>query len=172
MNYFKTTYNYLILGLRTTFFLFFILLLIALICLAPELLESEDYSFKTWSGLSCGIFLLNLLTFRFGKLLKTQRNNLIIKDKKIIIQDTIFKTEKVYELNEIKGFSLSKYPTKIWNFKEIIIYVKNGDKIEFPQFLYLNFKDFKTSFENYGLAFLGFEEYSWKFLDKRNYKYE
>ena len=140
--------------------------------MTPELLKSDNYSFKTWLGLSCGLFLFLILTYRFGKLVKTQRKNLIIQDKCVFIRDTVFNTEKVYNLYDIKGFSLTKYPTKIWTFKEIIIYMKNGDKIELPQFLYLNFKDFKDAFEICGLEYLGFEEYSWKFLDSRHYKYE
>lgn len=86
--------------------------------------------------------------------------------------DAVSKKQHVISKAAIKGFSLSKYPTRIWNFDEVIIYLSNGNKIELPQYLYWNFKEIKPAFESNGIPFLGFERFRWKFLDSRHYEFE
>lgn len=117
-------------------------------------------------------FLLIFSCYRFLKLLRTQRNILIFEKNHLKIIDAVFKTERAIHTSEIKGFSLTTYPTKGWDFKEILIYLSNGEKIELPQFLYWNFKDIKPGLELNGLRFLGFEKFRWKFFDSRHYEFD
>ena len=117
-------------------------------------------------------FLVIFLCYRFLKLLRTQRKILSFENNYLKVIDAIFKSERLIDKSEIKGFSLTTYPTKVWDFKEILIYLTTGEKIELPQFLYTNFKDIKSEFERKGLKFLGHERFRWKFLDSRYYQFD
>lgn len=86
--------------------------------------------------------------------------------------DAITKKANTISKAEVKGFSLSKYPTKMWDFDEVILHLKNSDKIELPQFLYWNFKEIKPSLGANGVTFLGPEPFRWKFLDSRHYQFD
>lgn len=173
MEDFKPKYNFIILVLR----LFFLLLFIGLFAgfcwyTAPNLLQSDQPLYRKVIGIPLGALLLLFLIYRFVKILSTQRNVFHFEDGDLILTDAITKNRKAIRKSEIKGFSLSNYPTKAWNFKEIIIYCHSGTKIELPQFLYLNFKEIKPYFEDNNLTFLGFEPFQWKFLDSRYYQFD
>ena len=173
MTTFRTKYNYLILALRFAFILFFIALFIGF-CLyaAPKLLQSEQPLYRKFIGIPLGTFLLLFLIYRFAKILSTQRNTFHFEGSDLILTDAITKRRKIIPKSQIKGFSLTNYPTKAWNFKEILIYFHSGTKIELPQFLYLNFKEMKQYFEDNDLTFLVFELLIWKFLDSRHYQFD
>ncbi len=101
-----------------------------------------------------------------------ERNNLFLEEKDIILKDAVNSKEKRIPKNKVKGFSTTTYNTRAWNFKSLILYLANGDKIEFPQFLYWNFKDFKVALEENNIQYLGHEPYRWKWFDKRHYQYD
>ena len=173
MRDFKTKYNYLVFGLRLLFFLFSIALFLGFIFYAaPKVIQREDFGIKLFIGLLAALFLAIFLPYRFGKLLLTQRNILAFEDGCLIVTDAILKKQYVVSNYEIKGFSLSKYPTKIWDFDEVVIYLNNGNKMELPQFLYWNFKDIKPAFDDNDVMFLGHEPFRWKFLDSRHYQFD
>ena len=173
MENFRTKYNYLIFGLRVVFFLFFAgLLFVFLFYAAPRMLQDKSFDFKTFIGLLAGLFLFLFLPYRFGKLLVTQRDVLSFENEEFQLIDAITGKKHSISVHELKGFSMTKYPTKVWDFKEIILYFNNGRKIELPQFLYLNFREIKPAFESNGLRFLGIEPFRWKFLDSRHYHFD
>jgi len=173
MGTFTTKYNYLILGLRSIFFLFFVGLFVGFFAYSvPKFIDEREFSFKMIVGMVAATFLVMFLCYRFLKLLRTQRKVLVFENDHLKVTYAIFKTERIIHKSEIKGFSLTTYPTKVWNFKEILIYLTNGEKIELPQFLYWNFKDFKSGLESNELKFLGFERFRWKFLDSRYYQFD
>lgn len=173
MRDFKTRFNYLLLGLRALFFLFFVALFLGLIFYAaPKIIRSDDFGIRLFIGLLAALFIAIFLPYRFGKLLLTQRNVLSFKNGDLILTDAILNKRIVISKKEIKGFSLSKYPTKVWDFHELIVYLANGNKIELPQFLYWNFKELRPAFEENGLSFLGYERFRWKFFDSRYYQFD
>jgi len=173
MKVFKLKYNYLIFGLRLLSFIFFLTLFFGLIFIvAPKTLQSNNLNFKIFIGLLAGLFLAAFFIYRFAKLLLTQRNILTFVDGQLKRSDAIIKKESIINVEDIKGFSLTRYPTRVWNFKEIIIYLNSGEKIELPQFLYWNFSDIKKKLESNGLVFLGGEPFRWRFPDRRYYKFE
>jgi hypothetical protein len=90
----------------------------------------------------------------------------------MLIKDALTGKQKQLKLSHIKGFSITKYPTRLRDFDEIILYLKNRKKIEMPQFLYWNFKDIQRGFQENGLRFLGHEPYTSNFFDSRHYHFD
>jgi hypothetical protein len=80
-------------------------------------------------------------------------------------------TKTIYE-NEIKGFSSSIIPYRIWDFKQIIIYLKDGSKINLMQFAYFNFKEIKPCLLEKKYNYLGHEPYIWKWINSRVYRFD
>lgn len=145
MEIFETKYNYLVLALRVLFFLFVIALFIGFATFViPKAINGRQFGFKSILGMIAATFLLVFLFLRFLKLLINQRNILTFGADHLRVIDAVFKNEKIINNSDIKGFSLSRYPTRFWNFKEVVIYLTNGKKIELPQFLYWNYKKYKT----------------------------
>ena len=89
-----------------------------------------------------------------------------------MITDLILFKRRVLRREDIKGFSLSEYPLRGINFKSILLYLYNGQKVELPQFLFLNFKQLTRSLQESGIKFLGEEPYIWKWIDSRYYKFD
>lgn len=173
MTYFKTKFNYIIFGLRLIFFLFFVVLFFVLLYkVIPKLSSDTTIDFKIVIGLFAALFLFTFLPYRFGKLLIRERNDIILSDNCLVLKDSVTGKEKLYDIGVIKGFSTTIYKTRIWDFKEIIFYFNNGDKLHFPQFLYWNFKDIKPSLIDNGIKYLGHEPYRWKWFDTRHYLFD
>ena len=173
MKSFKTRFNYLLFAIRGLAFLFFLaFLFIFIFLIIPGLIESGNPS-KKFIAIPLGLLLVIYFIYRFGKLLSSQRSIASIDNKgTILLKDALTGKRNMLHASDIKGFSMSKYPTKFSDFKEIILYLKNGKKIEMPQFLYWNFKEIKPAFEENGLKFLGHEPYTWKFFDSRHYHFD
>ncbi|MNR26767.1 hypothetical protein D3C85_1440030 [compost metagenome] len=112
------------------------------------------------------------LTYHFADVILKQSNSFIIEEQNIFKISILFGKKELIKANQIKGFSTSEYPIKIWNFKSIILYLENGKKIELPQFLYFNFNEIENQFIEKSIRKLGHEKYKWKFFDSRYYKYE
>ena len=123
-------------------------------------------------GIPAGLFILGFFVYRFVKLLLTERMNILLENDQLILKDALTSALKNFDKKEIKGFSSSIYQTKIWNFKAIIIYFTNETKIEFPQFLYWNFKEIKSELESNDITYLGEEPYRWKWFDTRYYLFD
>lgn len=173
MDNFTTKYNYLVFGLRLIMFLFLLGTLCGFIFyVMPKLAKEPEISIKIIIGSFAGLFLTIFLPYRFGKAILTQRNILTLNDDALVVNDALWKKEYVIEKSRIKGFSVSTYPTRFWDFKEIIVYFHNGDKMELPQFLYWNFKDISPTFTANNLVFLGNERFRWKFFDSRYYQFD
>jgi len=171
MKSFKSKYNYLILFLRVAGLIFFAFLFTFSLKMTPELLEAEKYSFKSIFGMGAFLFGMGFLGYLFGKLVFIQRIILHIENHNLKIIYAITRTKKDLKAKDIKGFSVSVYPIKVWNFKSIILYFENGQKAELPQFLYFNFKKIPEALESLDIKNFGHEPFRWKGLDSRHYKY-
>src|SRR5262245_55675624 len=75
METFKTKYNYLVLGLRLLFFLFFVALLIGFFLYSvPKFIDERKFKANMIVGMIAVTFLVIFLCYRFFKLLRAQRN--------------------------------------------------------------------------------------------------
>jgi hypothetical protein len=97
---------------------------------------------------------------------------MIITHEMVVIKDHLLFRSSALGQAEIKGFSLSEYPIRLKGVQSILLYLINGQKIEFPQFLFLNFRKLTTALEESGIPFLGEEPYIWKWIDSREYKFD
>jgi hypothetical protein len=171
MKILKTKFNYLILIGRIFFTSFFLLL--SFLAFYTAYLELNGNGFSVMI-LFAFIFLLILiyLIYHFADLIINQSYNIFIC-KTSISKVSIFNSRKrSFDFNQIKGFSTSDYPIKIWTFKSIIVYLNSGEKIEIPQFLYFNFKAIEEVLINNAVKNFGYEEFKWKSFNLRYYKFE
>jgi len=173
MTNFRSKFNYLVFGLRLLFFILFVgLFFVFVFKVAPSFYADNKLGVKLILGLLAGLFLTIFLPYRFGKLLLKERSNIILENGQLILKDAITSKERYLEKTDLNGFSTTIYQTKAWNFKSIIFYFSNGDKLEFPQFLYWNFKDIKETLVENNVKYLGHEPYRWKWFDTRQYMYD
>ncbi|NTS44019.1 hypothetical protein HRG84_24280 [Flavisolibacter sp. BT320] len=173
MTDFKTKFNYIVFGLRLLFFIFFVgLFFVFVFKAAPAFYNDNAFGVKLVAGLLAGFFLTTFLPYRFGKILLKERNDIIIQDGKLTLEDAITRKQRHIDKNQLLGFSTTVYETKAWNFKSMIFYFTDGDKIEFPQFLYWNFKDIKQMLIDNDIKYFGHEPYRWKWFDTRHYYFD
>lgn len=95
-----------------------------------------------------------------------------ITDNEILEYNYLKFSTRIIKKDDIKGFSASVVPYNIWDFKQFIIYLKGGTKIDIMQFEYFNFSDVDIILIKKGYDFLGVEPYEWKWFDRREYKYD
>ena len=115
--------------------------------------------------------LVSLICFKLWRAIWTERFNLALLDGQVIIKDKLLFRSTILLPEDIKGYSLSEYPIR-FKVRSILFYLNNGKKIEFPQFLFFNFKKLIKALEPHGIKFLGEEGYYWKWVDSREYKYD
>ncbi len=172
MIFFYTKINYLVILGRALFSIFFLLLSLTIILNFPDFIEVENSNFGFIIGTILFLFVVLFLFYRFGKSFLHESNVLIFENNGVTKKNLILRKSVILRFTEIKGFSTSNYPTKIWNYKSIIIYLRSGEKIEIPQFLYFNFKDISFELEKAGIKRFGHEKFRWKFFDSRYYDFE
>lgn len=171
MRSFKTRFNYLILVGRFILMLFFGTLSVFLMYLIIEKLKLQGYSNEVLP-LALFNFILLYLTYHFIVIIYNQSYNFEIEEHKIFKISIFSGKKELLKTDQIKGFSTSIYPIKVWNFKSIILYLKNGKKLEMPQFLYFNFNEIENKLIENSVTKLGHEKYKWKFFDSRHYEFE
>lgn len=161
--YFKSKYIYIIFIIRILFLIFLITCLV-FICTK----EISNLNIVMVS------IILGFFIYYFCRIVYKQRFQLIYSETGLAFFDFIFRKE-INAVENVKGFSLSMYGNRgIYRYtKTIIFYCSSGDKIEFPQFLYWNFKEIVHFLEQEKLIpFLGEEPYHWKNLFSRKYHYD
>jgi hypothetical protein len=117
-------------------------------------------------------FVCSIATFKFSRAVWTERFSMVITHDQVMIKDKLFFKSSILRHDEIKGFSLAEYPIRIRGVRSILLYLVDGHKIEFPQFLFFNFKNLAGALEESGIPFLGEEPYIWKWVDSRIYKFD
>lgn len=173
MTDFKSKYIYPIFVLR----LIFLIALAGAVSLfafigVPALLKQHSI-LKAVGLISFGVLLFGYLVIIMGKSTLTQRYSVLIINRQTMLHDNIFGRNILLD-ESFKGFSISSYGDKgaVYDFKTLIFYFSNGNKIELPQFLYTNFKDIMPSLKEQKVNFLGHEPYKWKNLISRHYYFE
>lgn len=112
------------------------------------------------------------MNFKLIRAIYRERFTMKIEAGTLFVTDVLRFKKRALAAADIKGFSLSEYPLRGFKFKSILVYLKNGEKLEFPQFLFLNFRKLAQCLEQNGIRFLGNEPYVWKWIDSRYYKYD
>lgn len=102
----------------------------------------------------------------------TKTKNYIITDQTIQEFNLLTFRSRTIPKSDIKGFSTSIIPYRIWDFKQVIIYLTDGTKIDLMQFTYFNFKKIKPTLLDKKYNYLGQEPYIWKWFNSRVYKYD
>jgi hypothetical protein len=148
-------FNYVFFVIRILFVLAWSALGIVLLYMLPGE-ESQKHDLSGVIGIMAAfLFVFGLFTFKFWRAIWTERFGMIITRDEVIIKDHLCFKTSILRPDEIKGFRLSQYPIRIKGVKSIFLCLKDGRKIEFPQFLFLNFKKMAAALEECGIAFLG-----------------
>jgi len=170
MNDFKTYFNPFVAIGRLAFSIFFC----GLTCLLIYLMfrDFKINGLKQYLTILLGVTIFGTVFQIFFKAFITTTKNYLITDKTIEEFNLLTFSRKTIYKDDIKGFSTSKVPYRIWNFKQIIIYLKDGTKISLMQFAYFNFKKIKPILVDKKYNYLGHEPYIWKWFDSRVYRYD
>ena len=170
MENFKTYFNPIIPIGRLIFALFFLSLFIMMFYALFR--DFQTSGFKEYLMIFLGIVFFGAVAEMFITPFLTATKNYAIDDR--VIKEFNFLTfeAKVIPKEMVKGFSTSKIQYRIWNFKQIIIYLKDGSKIDLMQFAYFNFKEIKPLLIEKGYPYLGHEPYVWKWPNSRRYQYD
>ena len=153
------------------FSIFFAGLSLTIIYLIIENLKLKGFSSDIIFEIIFNIIMI-YLTYHFFIPIIKQSNNLIIEEGNIYKVSILCGKKELLKKNDIKGFSTSEYPLKIWTFKSIILYLQNGQKVEFPQFLYFNFNEIENILIENSIRNFGYEKHKWKSITSRHYEFE
>ena len=127
--------------------------------------------------IALGVFIFSYLLLMLGFAIWQHRFILIVRNGEVFLKDIILNRFEVTGDN-IMGYSTSKYGNRgayngpISDFKTLLIYFKDGRVIEFPQFLYANFKLIPEILNASGIKYLGNEPFKWKNLISRKYYFK
>ena len=173
MTDFKSKFIYPIFVLRLLMLLALIGAFSLFIYYGVPSLTNQHSGIKGIGLISIGLLMFGYLIIVLGKSTLTQRYSVSIINGKTMLRDNIFGRHLSLD-EDFKGFSISSYGDRkaIYDFKTLIFYFTNGQKIELPQFLYSNFKDIMPSLAEQSIKFLGHEPYKWKNLFSRDYNFE
>ena len=172
MNEFKPTFNFIIpifrllaiiiIGWFTAHFHFVIL----------AKLINKGLDFKT----IISILIIELIVFMFGfsfiKGFLTQTRNFVFSNRGIEQINFLNFSKQHIQKSDILGYSTSDVRYRIKTFKQIIIYLRNGKKIEIIQFCYKNFRFIEVSLIHNEYHYFGYEPHKWKWFDSRYYQFE
>jgi hypothetical protein len=165
-------FNYPVFILRMLFEAVFLVLGIVALVLGPSH-WSENHDLSGVIGITVAFaVLLFYINFKFLRAIWTERFGIRFETGSLIITDHLLLKRRVLRGDDIKGFSLSEYPLRGMKVKSILLYLSSGKKVEFPQFLFFNFKSLSPSLQESGITFLGEEPYIWKWVDSRYYKFD
>lgn len=139
-----------------------------------NLLENKTSEFDFFHVMGLTIYLLFVclvifhLTYFFSFYLKL----LIIKDEDL----SVFELNKVkvtrLKMNDIKGYSKSEvyFGKYLWKSKSIIVYFKNGKKVEFVNAFVMKLNGLEEELKTNRIKYFGFESYQTG-LFYREYKF-
>jgi len=170
MNEFKTYFNPLVPIGRLAFSIFFG----GLTCFIIYLLfrDFKTNGIKEYLYMLLGATVFGAIFQMFFKAFITRTKNYLITNQTIEEFNILTLKTKTIHKDDIKGFSTSKIPYRIWDFKQVIFYLKDGTKIDIMQFAYFNFRKIKPTLIDKKYNYLGDEPYIWKWFNSRVYRYD
>src|SRR5690606_10659624 len=157
MNEFKTYFNPLVPIGRLAFSIFFG----GLTCFIIYLLfrDFKTNGIKEYLYMLLGATVFGAIFQMFFKAFITRTKNYLITNQTIEEFNILTLKTKTIHKDDIKGFSTSKIPYRIWDFKQVIFYLKDGTKIDIMQFAYFNFRKIKPTLIDKKYNYLGDEPY-------------
>lgn len=170
MNDFKTFFNPLVPIGRVFFAISFIGLLGMMIYFLY--VDFETNGLEKYVGFLIGLPLFLAVSYLFFGEFINKTKNYLITDNYIVAFNLLTRRKKVINKDDIMGFSTSKVPYRMYDFKQIIVYLKDGTKIDIMQFAYFNFKKIQPVLIEKGYPYLGHEKYRWKWINSRIYLYD
>ena len=170
MNDFKTFFNPLVPIGRVVFTIAFIGLLSVLIYFLY--VDFETNGLKEYVRVGFGLLLFLTVFYMFFVEFINKTKNYLITDNYIEEFNLLTRRKKIINKDDIKGFSTSKVPYRMHDFKQIIVYLNDGTKIDMMQFAYFNFKKIQPVLIEKGYKYLGHESYRWKWINSRVYLYD
>lgn len=172
MDEFKPTFNFIIpifrlliillIGWFTLFFHFTIL----------AQLFHKVLDFKIISSVLFIELIIFTFSFVFIKGFLAQTKNYVFSSNGIEQINFLNFSKKHIRKEDVIGYSTSEVHYKVKTFKQIIIYLKNNDKIEITQFSFIDFRFIEVVLKHNRYHYFGFEPHKWKWLDSRHYQFE
>jgi hypothetical protein len=151
----KGKFNFFIPVLRLTGIVTPSLFLYVLIVFFPQ-------SGNLWSIFS--FFLFVLVVYRLVRSIVQQRFNFDIIENGIEVIDLLGIKSQFIPYQSFKGYSKGVTKTRLYDFKELILYNENDDVYQISQYSFFNFSKFEEEFKKHKeLKFLGQERIKWTF---------
>ncbi len=154
MNYFKARLNPFTALLR----IFYLIFVAGIITLITSLYINDFSKAHITEHILVApviLVLLLLLLKRVQRFISTTKEYIIGDDNIKVIN--FIKSSETIGKDAIKGFSTTVVKYRLWDFDEIIIYLKDGKKISLMQYAYFNFKEIKQELENRKYYYMGEE---------------
>jgi hypothetical protein len=160
-------FNYIAFFVRIFFCLLFSFLAVGWTVLIVQLCFGDFPGIGEFGRRIVGNILFYYVAFKLGQAAWSQRFTIALTGDKVIVRDVLLFKRRILQFGDIKGFSLMEYPTRWVKGRSIILYLTDGGMIEFPQFLFLNFRKLDIALEESGINFFGVEsrEWRWKKLE-------
>jgi hypothetical protein len=173
MTEFRSKFVYPVFFVRLVVFLFLVTGVIMVVVIGLPNAWKKHPPAQAIVSILLGLLLFTYLLYIFGKSFLTQRFIIVIKNETVCLKDIIFR--KSISLDDsFKGYSYSSYgdSSAFKDYKTLLFYFHDGRIIEFPQFLFTNFKHIHEALLNAKMIFLGNEPYIWKNLISRVYHFK
>ena len=152
---------------------FIVLIIFAFTLIFDELYFSKKFhSVEDHFKLIFGFLFFGMISWIFARqLLRTTKTYLFTNNG---IQEYNYLTfsSRYIQRNDIKGFRSSSISYKLMPFKQVIIYLNDGTKLDLMQFNFFNFKCIKQALIDLQYTYLGYESYKWKWFDDRYYRFD
>ena len=131
-----------------------------LIKIIPQ--QSQRNPLKLYAG---GIVVLGYFAVLFAQLGKVLRFGFLIDNQAILLKDYLFNSQADIS-NDVKGYSKTNLLKQT-----IILYLKDGRKINLSRWMISNFNEVEEIFLCCNIPYLGSEVFAWKDIFKRKYKF-
>ena len=169
MNTFKTQFNYLLFSFQLLLVFYFACL--TMLCFYALFFQWE----KGVSSFLGMIFVCSIMAaFTYGSLhpLLLRSKNYTIGDDDIKVKNILTRQRTAIPKSELKGFSTSKKSYRLFSFNLVLLYLRDGKKIELMQFSYWNFKHIQEAFSDRGYLYLRDEPYEKDLRLRRAYLFD
>jgi len=116
--------------------------------------------------------LFSLISFLFIRRLIYETKTYLIENDFIEVLNYLTTKREIINKSCVKGFSTTIVPYRIARFKQISIYLINGDKLTLMQFSYFNFSKIKNVLIENNYKYFGQEDFKTNWTDNQVYKFD
>gem|GEM_PF-6284104 len=120
-----------------------------------------------------GLVFYSMICYKYACLALTLTKTYIISGSRIIAKNLINGKVQTYDSTEVRGFSKSsiRYKFRRKPYKQILIYLTNGEVLELLQLLYADIDKIEQSLLIHHYFYLGYEDFKSKGLFRRAYQF-